>query len=955
VAVLFVSHSSKDDPAANTLEAWLHANGFTDVFVDHSRIAGGDSWRRALQAAVGACRVVLCLVTEGWLASRQCLAEFDASFYMGKRVIPLFLISAPSTLDEQLRRRLAQVSEHYQGLDLIGCVKGGALDIDADGIVADRLKAGLREAGALGDVGLDPEAFAIDRTLRPTPFPGLASFGDDDADAALFYGRSREIERTLEEIRAMRAKLDQRPFVILGASGAGKSSLLKAGIIPRLRRESPAWLPLRAFRPGTDPLLNFSEALARTFADFGKQEAQGDIRDRLLRVWSDAERRDGALTPSGSAELETTLGEMGRALRSAAGRDAASLLISVDQAEEIVRTDNHSGEALSDYFRASLSANSGSWQIILAIRTDSFQELQGHRRLRGLDAHPFDLRALPVFRFDSVIEEPAKRYGVKVAPALVDALMEAAPKEDALPLLAFALQRLWRDYAASRALTKDNYDKVGGLPGLIEHACERALRGLTPETDSAPSSAPTKRQVDLAASTFVPTLAQINDSGAVTRRIAPWGGFDGDQQALLFCFEQWRLIVRKGEEENATVEVAHEALFREWSRFAVWLEPERARLETLRSLQDDSLAWDRNQRDPAYLNHRDKRLAAAEALVGIGAYHTRLSAADLDYLKDCRAAEDAARRRTRRTRIALMAMPVVVIAALVGWLNDTFLRETWNWYWVMKPYMLANVQPYILSPEAEKNLKPLSAFRECAHDCPEMVVIPPGEFMMGAPPSDPDQYPNESPQHQVRILRRFAIGKYHVTVTEWNSCVLVGGCPRIRDGEHFGVEKRPMVNVSWRDAQKYAAWLSTMTGKTYRLITEAEWEYAARAGTTTRYYWGDFIEQGHANCVGCGSEWDNRETSPVGSFKPNGFGLYDMAGNVWQWNEDCVRGDGDGDYSKASPDGAAWSPEGCTRYYSRGGSFIRPPRNLRVTSRYPSSSDQHSIYHGFRIARTLTP
>src|SRR5262249_46372881 len=156
--------------------------------------------------------------------------------------------------------------------------------------VGRRLVTGLRAVGAIARVGLDPEAFAIDRALRPIPFPGLASFGDDNADAALFYGRSREIAEALEELRKMRAEHDLRPLVILGASGAGKSSLLKAGIIPRLRREAPAWLPLRAFRPGADPLLNFAEALARSFADFGKVEAHGVIRDRLLDAWSHAER-----------------------------------------------------------------------------------------------------------------------------------------------------------------------------------------------------------------------------------------------------------------------------------------------------------------------------------------------------------------------------------------------------------------------------------------------------------------------------------------------------------------------------------------------------------------------------------------------------------------------------------------------------------------------------------------
>jgi hypothetical protein len=287
MAVLFVSHSSKDDVAASALEGWLRANGFTDIFVDHHSIAGGDAWRQALQAAAGTCRVVLCLVTKDWLASKDCLAEFDASFYMGKRVIPLFLLPARPTLGAEAENRLAQICAHYQGIDVLPCLGlDGALDLGADRNIADLLKAGLREAGALSRVGLDPEAFTIDRKLRPMPFPDLASFGDDDADAGLFYGRSREIAEALEELRKVRAERDLRPFVILGASGAGKSSLLKAGFIPRLRREAPAWLPLRAFRPGADPLLNFAEALARSLADFAKVEAHGVIRDRMFDACS---------------------------------------------------------------------------------------------------------------------------------------------------------------------------------------------------------------------------------------------------------------------------------------------------------------------------------------------------------------------------------------------------------------------------------------------------------------------------------------------------------------------------------------------------------------------------------------------------------------------------------------------------------------------------------------------
>jgi hypothetical protein len=316
--VVFVSHASKDDLAARGLEAWLRGRGFTDIFVDHTSIAGGEKWAQALRDASGACRVVICLVTERWLASDECFGEFKAAWYMGKRIIPLLALASGKTAAGD---RLAKVLAEDQGFDVGSCMDAdGGLGLSRDAEIERRLAAGLRAAGALAKIGLDPEAFAIDRKLRPMPFPGLASFSDEDADAALFYGRSREIAETIEELRKVRAERDLRPFVILGPSGAGKSSLLKAGIIPRLRREAPAWLPLRAFRPGADPLLNFAEALARSLADFGKLEAHGVVRDRLFDAWSKAERRDTVLMDAGAAVLEATLEAEGRRLRKAAGR-----------------------------------------------------------------------------------------------------------------------------------------------------------------------------------------------------------------------------------------------------------------------------------------------------------------------------------------------------------------------------------------------------------------------------------------------------------------------------------------------------------------------------------------------------------------------------------------------------------------------------------------------------------
>ena len=160
-----------------------------------------------------------------------------------------------------------------------------------------------------------------------------------------------------------------------------------------------------------------------------------------------------------------------------------------------------------------------------------------------------------------------------------------------------------------------------------------------------------------------------------------------------------------------------------------------------------------------------------------------------------------------------------------------------------------------------------------------------------------------------------------------------------------------MVNVSWDDAQAYVEWLSAQTGAEYRLPSEAEWEYAARAGTTTRYHWGDEVVSGRANCYGCSRQLDVDRTAPVGSFAPNAFGLYDMHGNVFEWVQDCWNGS----YVVAPSDGSARLRGNCGERVLRGGSWDGSPRNLRAATRLRSTTGFRGGYSGFRVARTLTP
>jgi formylglycine-generating enzyme required for sulfatase activity len=225
------------------------------------------------------------------------------------------------------------------------------------------------------------------------------------------------------------------------------------------------------------------------------------------------------------------------------------------------------------------------------------------------------------------------------------------------------------------------------------------------------------------------------------------------------------------------------------------------------------------------------------------------------------------------------------------------IGDLWFEQTVVRSYIAANFKEHGLKLEAERALKPGDTFRECAHDCPEMVVVPPGEFWMGS--RDGEGLTSEHPRHKVRIDRLFAVGKFEVTWDDWQACVEMRGCDGRPTGDSsFGKGRRPVINVSWDQAKAFVAWLSRMTGKPYRLLSEAEWEYAARGVTSAdaphlAYSWGDKASHDYANygtdqC--CEGKIEGRDvwvyTAPVGQFPANAFGLHDMHGNVWEWVED---------------------------------------------------------------------
>ena len=313
--------------------------------------------------------------------------------------------------------------------------------------------------------------------------------------------------------------------------------------------------------------------------------------------------------------------------------------------------------------------------------------------------------------------------------------------------------------------------------------------------------------------------------------------------------------------------------------------------------------------------------------------------------------ELAQAKRTRRRSILSLSAAAALALGLTGLAiaaNLPKLRESLHWY--------NSVRAYVLSPETEARLKPGDTFFECARGdeafplaCPTMVVLPRGTFLMGSPDSEGDK--SEHPQRSVSIGYALAVGKFEITFDQWQVCVDSGGCSDVSDNG-FGRADRPVINADRVAAQRYADWLGQLTGKPYRLLSEAEWEYAARAGTATRYSWGD--DPASAGRYAWYKDNSGKATQPVGRKTANAFGLNDMHGNVWEWvadnNHKAPTDDGG-----PPADGSVWRGGETSMGLLRGGSWDDKPDDLLRSARrlkYRPDFDRN-IGIGFRVARRL--
>jgi len=255
-----------------------------------------------------------------------------------------------------------------------------------------------------------------------------------------------------------------------------------------------------------------------------------------------------------------------------------------------------------------------------------------------------------------------------------------------------------------------------------------------------------------------------------------------------------------------------------------------------------------------------------------------------------------------------------------------------------KPTPAPAATPQAAKPAAAPQVKEV---KDCPA-CPALVELPRGEFTMGSNTDDP----SERPAHRVSLGRAFAIGKYEVTNEQWAACVAAAACAKL-SGDEVTAKNAPARDLSWDDARQYVQWLSKTTGKSYRLPTEAEWEYAVRGGSTTRHWWGAQMVPGKANCKGCGEPWNQDGPANVGSFAPNPYGLYDMNGSVWEWVADCWHST----YKGAPEDGRAWDDANCRARVIRGGSWREGADYMLSSTRFKYDAGVRHSQNGFRVAR----
>jgi WD40 repeat protein len=608
VTALFISHSSQDNEVTGRLIGRLRQAGFTALFVDFDPqmgIPAGRHWERELYAQLAKCDGVVFVATPTSVASKWCFGELALARSRGRPIFPVQVIAGP-------RHRLL---DDVQWVDAIGGEDGGF----------DRLVAGLNSAGLRAS-----DSFAWDPVR--SPYPGLAAF--DAADAAVFFGRDSEVRQLLERLAPATARGGGHLVTVAGPSGSGKSSLVRAGLLPRLAKQTGRWVLLDPIMPGDGggPTASLARSITTAFPGTG-----GPDRATVQ-----------AALEAGPSALLTLLGDV----RAEAGSSQAQLLVVVDQAEELrTRCTEVDRTRFMALLRGALGPGSPLW-VVATLRAEFIGPFASEEPTAALVAEPMVVGPLGRGRLPTVIERPGVRAGVEFEPGLVDRMVLETEGGDALPLLAYTLQQLADSHLAGQPITAADYERLGGVVGTLTRQADKVRADL--ERHGA-------GEVVLATLQQLTTLQ--GDDEPTGRRVA-YDRFSGSGQQVIQAFVDARLLRTVVRDGVQMVEVAHEALLRQWSPLREHIEANRLHLRLMRDIERQAHDWEQAGRDESYLL-RGVRLAEADELPT--ELIEQLGRSERDYLASSQALQSAdlsrTRRANRRLRRLVAGLTIVLLIA----------------------------------------------------------------------------------------------------------------------------------------------------------------------------------------------------------------------------------------------------------------------------------------------------